>query len=53
MQRYWMTDGMTDLDLLVPEGTDTDGEFIGTCVDTGDQLRVRGWMLTECAELPL
>lgn len=53
MKRYYLSDGTTDLDALVDDGADLDGEFRATCMDTGDTLTVRGWMLTAVEELPL
>lgn len=53
MTRYYMTDGQADLDVLVADDTDLDGEFEAHCLDTGDTLIVRGWMMTDVAELPL
>jgi len=47
MQRYWMTDGTNDLDLMVEDGTDLEGAFDAICNDTGERLRVRGWMITD------
>lgn len=47
MTRYWMTDGINDLDVLVHPGTDLDGSFDAICVDTGEPLRVHGWMIED------
>jgi hypothetical protein len=53
MTRYYMSDGMNDLDVLVDDDADLDGEFTATCLDTGETLRVRGWMIADIEELAL
>lgn len=39
--------GNTELDLTVDEDTDFDGTFVGTCNDTGERLKVNGWLAEE------
>ena len=39
----WASGGGYDLNLSVDFGTDFDTVFYGTCLDTGDELRVYGW----------
>jgi len=39
----WASGGGYDLNLSVDLGTDFDTVFYGTCLDTGDELRVYGW----------
>lgn len=45
MTHYWMTDGMTDLDVLVADDADLDGTFDAIDVETGELLRVNGWQI--------
>jgi hypothetical protein len=45
--RYWMTDGISDLDVTVAADADLDGEFTAICNDTGERLLVRGWLIEE------
>jgi hypothetical protein len=40
-----MSDGMTDLDVLVEDGADFDGSFHAIDVETGDTLRIHGWLI--------
>jgi hypothetical protein len=42
--RIQCTHGATDLEGLVPAGTDFDGTFLLICDLTGETLRVNGWM---------
>lgn len=42
--RILISDGMSDLDLTVDDDTDLDGSFVGTCNETGDRLRISGWL---------
>lgn len=53
MTRYLMSDGVTDLDVLVPDHTDLDGEFEAFDRESGERIRVRGWMIDSVEELPL
>ena len=40
----WVDDSRgSDLNLAVEYGLDLDAVFYGTCLDTGDTLRVNGW----------
>ena len=45
--RYFMTDGTTDLDVMVSENADLDGTFTAICNDTGETLRVNGWLIAD------
>lgn len=45
--RISASDGQSDLQGLVPSGSDLDGEFTMVCDYTGESLRVRGWMVTD------
>lgn len=51
--RYFMSDGVNDLDVLVDSHADLDGEFEGICTDTGEVLSIKGWMISELEQLPL
>lgn len=49
--RYFMSDGTNDLDVLVDENADLDGTFEAICVETGDRLRVNGWLISDIEEI--
>lgn len=51
MTRYFMTDGINDLDVFVSEDADLDGTFDAICADTGETLRVNGWLIAEIEEI--
>ncbi|QNQ09263.1 hypothetical protein [Sphingomonas alpina] len=53
MTRYYMSDGVQDLDVLVDDDADLDGEFAAICLDTGQTLKVKGWLIDQLAEMPL
>jgi len=51
MTRYWMTDGINDLNVMVDDSADLDGAFDAICCDTGETLRVKGWMIEEIEKI--
>lgn len=51
MTRYFMSDGTNDLDVTVADDADLDGTFEATCNDTGEILRINGWMISEIEEI--
>ncbi len=51
MTRYLLSDGYDTLDVLVDDATDLDGAFDAIDIDTGDRLRVRGWLLVDVMEV--
>lgn len=44
MTRYFISDGMTDFDVLVADDADLDGSFDAICVEDGERVRIHGWM---------
>lgn len=53
MTRYLISDGVTELDLLVPDHADLDDEFEAFDNETGERVRVKGWLIDSLEELPL
>jgi hypothetical protein len=51
MKRYFLSDGMTDLEVEVAENTDFDDQFEAWCIDTGERLLINGWNLVDIEEL--
>ena len=51
MKRYYMSDGIADLDVMVADDADLDGTFDAVCVDTGERLRVNGWLISDIEEI--
>ena len=45
MTHYYISDGYTDLEVAVKAGTDLDGTFKATCLDTGETLNINGWLI--------
>ena len=45
MTHYYISYGYTDLEVAVKPGTDLDGTFEATCLDTGEALNINGWMI--------
>ena len=43
-ERYFVSDGDYDFDVLVRDDADLDGEFNAFDLDNGDFIRIRGWM---------
>lgn len=46
--RYFIVAGHHDLDVLVRDDADMDGAFEAICNDTGETLRINGWMIESC-----
>lgn len=53
MTRYYMSNGVYDLDVLVDDDADLDGSFDAVCVETGETLRINGWLIEELAVIPV
>ncbi len=51
MTRYLISSGLYDLDVLVPEDADLDGTFDAIDVESGDTLRINGWMIESIEEV--
>ncbi len=45
MTRYIIDSGDTTLDVFVAADADLDGIFLATDAETGERLRVNGWMI--------
>ena len=43
MTRYYVSNGMYDLDVLVADDADLDGTFEAIDIESGDVLRIDGW----------
>lgn len=43
MTRYFISNGITDLDVLIDDDQDLDGTFEAIDTDTGELLRINGW----------
>lgn len=43
MTRYFISDGMTDFDVMVADDADLDGAFDAVCVESGERVRINGW----------
>jgi hypothetical protein len=43
MTHYFVSNGTTDLEVLIADGTDLDGTFEAIDVETGELLRINGW----------
>lgn len=46
MQRLLAISSQYDLDILCSENADLDGTFTAVCMDTGEELRINGWLFT-------
>lgn len=44
MRRFTVSSGADDFDVFVPNDVDLDDEFTAICAETGETLRIRGWM---------
>lgn len=53
MTRYFMSEGANELDVFVEDDTDLNGAFDAICAETGERLRVRGWMISQIEEILL
>lgn len=51
MTRYLLSDGNQTRDALVDDAADLKGVFVAFDIDTGEELRVRGWLLVDVAEV--
>lgn len=50
-KRYLMSGGLYDLDVTVDDDADLDSTFTAICNDTGETLRVNGWLFSEIEEI--
>lgn len=41
----WMS--TFDLDVMIPDHADIDGEFEALCVNTGERIRIKGWLIED------
>ena len=46
-ERYFISDGEYDFDVLIRADADLDGEFNAFDLNEGDYIRIRGWMASE------
>lgn len=51
MTRYRISDGSTDLEVDIADGTDFDSRFEAWDVDTGERLMVNGWLILDIEEV--
>ncbi len=50
--RHLLVDaGLYSLELEVADDADLDGQFEALCLDTGERLRVNGWMIENVEEV--
>lgn len=47
MNRYYISDGTTDFDVFVDADADLDGTFDAIDAETGERVRINGWMATD------
>ncbi len=50
MTRYIIDSGMVTLDVFVDPAADLDGSFDATDAETGERLRINGWMIESMEE---
>lgn len=48
MPRYLIEMRERSLDVTVAEDADLDDRFVATCNDTGERIRVSGWLMDSC-----
>lgn len=51
MTRYYMSNGTVDLDVFVDDDADLDGTFDAIDADTGERLRINGWLISDIEEI--
>lgn len=51
MTRLLIDMGPYSLDVIVDEDADTDAEFNAVCNDTGERLRIKGWLIDSMEEI--
>jgi len=51
MKPYFISDGITDLEVEVAEDTDFDDRFEAWDIHTGERLFINGWQITDIEEL--
>lgn len=50
MKRLLIDMGPYSLDVTVADEADTEGAFDATCNDTGERLRIKGWLIDNVEE---
>lgn len=43
MTHYFVSDGLSDFDVLVDDEADLDGTFEAIDIDSGNVIRINGW----------